>query len=496
MTRVTSLFVGVDVGTSGARALLVDQSGRVRAEATSGYSSTTQQPGWSEQQPSDWWRATKTVISIVARYHSHRIAGIGLTGQMHGAVFLDKRNQVIRPAMLWNDQRTTEQCQEITERVGAERLVAITGNPALTGFQAPKVLWLRQHEPSAYERVAHLLLPKDYVRLQLCGDYVTDASDASGTLMMDLQRRNWSTEVLRSLQIPDSWLPRILEGPSIGGALTKEAAAAVGLRPGIPIAAGAGDNAAAAVGIGAILPGQVGCSIGTSGVVSAHEDEPRRDPRGRIHTFGSAVPGAYQLLGVTLSAGASLRWWRDIVSPRSLGYLALVRQAAQVPVGAENLLFLPYLTGERTPHLDPHARGCFWGLTSRHGRGHMSRAVMEGVCFSLRDCLELMREIDLRPQRVYAIGGGARSDLWCQMQADVFGVPVRRTAREGAATYGAALLAGVAAGNFADVSDACRVIPQEARVFHPDPINVETYNRQYEIYRRLYPAMNSTTDSP
>ena len=419
---------------------------------------------------------------------SDEIAGLGLTGQMHGSVFLDASGAVIRPALLWNDQRTAAECDEITERVGAERLLEVAGNPALTGFQAPKILWLRHHEPDAYARVASVLLPKDYVRLELTGERATDASDASGTLLLDVRARDWSDEILDALEIPRAWLPKVYEGPEVTATLRDDVADELGLPRGLPVAAGGGDNAAAAVGVGVVREGSVSTSIGTSGVLFAHRDEFARDPSGRVHAFCHAVPGAFHLMAVTLSAGGSLSWWRERLGGGA-DFETLVGEAAAVEPGAEGLVFLPYLTGERSPHLDPHARGGFVGLTVRHGRAHMTRAVMEGVAFSMRDGLEVMRGLGTPDDDLRAVGGGARSPLWLGLQADVYGRPVRRTLIDEGPAYGAALLAGVAAGVFADVEDAGARVRLRDEVTEPDPERARRYDELYAVYASLYPAL-------
>ena len=481
-----NVAVGVDVGTTGARAVAVGEDGSIRAARTSGYPLLTPHPRWTEQDPDEWWRATRDVLGAVAgecRSAGERIVGVGLTGQMHGSVFLDAADEVIRPALLWNDQRTDEQCQEITDRVGAERLVAITGNPALTGFQAPKVLWLRDEEPANLARVARVLLPKDLVRLRLTGEAATDAADASGTLFMDLRARTWSREVLEALDVPLDWLPRIAEGPEITGTVRDEVASALGLPLGVPVAAGGGDNAAAAIGTAITRAGSMSSSIGTSGVLFAHADEAAVDPSGRIHAFAHSVPGGYCDLAVTLSAGGSLRWWRDTTSS---SYEELVAEAETVSAGSEGLVFLPYLTGERTPHLDPHATGAFVGLTARHARGHMTRALMEGVVFALRDGLEIMRGLGVDAETVRAIGGGASADLWLQLQADIYGAPVERLAVEEGAAYGAALLGHVTAGTFADVAEATSVVRVLPDVTEPDPSRMAAYTDVYDVFRSLY----------
>jgi xylulokinase len=485
---VTSLL-GLDIGTSGVRCLAVDEGGRVVAEASAEYPIYTPRPGWSEQQPEEWWEASRRVIGEVSSKVGHDIGAIGLTGQMHGAVFLDKDDAVIRPALLWNDQRTAAQCEAITQRVGSSRLMEITGNPALTGFQAPKILWLRDEESTSYNRVASVLLPKDYIRLRLTGERATDASDASGTLLLDLTERAWSQEILDVLEIPAGWLPGVFEGPDPTGQTRPEVSSELGLKPQIPVAAGGGDNAAAAVGNGIVRQGLASCSIGTSGVLFAHSDTLARDPSGRLHAFCHAVPDRYHLMGVTLAAGGALRWWRDVVGRG--GYEELSALAEQAPPGAEGLLFLPYLTGERTPHLDPRARGAFVGLTSRHNLSHLTRAVMEGVAFSLRDSLEIMVELGTSPTEIRATGGGSKSTFWRQLLADILGRPIVRTVADEGPSYGAALLAGVTAGIFASVEEACAGIQLRPDVCEPEPVRTRQYLDYYHVYRELYPATES-----
>jgi xylulokinase len=484
-----SVLLGLDVGTGGCRAVAVDESGSVVAEASSEYPLHSPRPGWTEQDPADWWRGVREALGgVAAEVGGDGVAGIGLTGQMHGSVFLDSSDAVIRSALLWNDQRTGAQCEEITRAVGGERLISIAGNPALTGFQAPKVVWLRDEEPENFGRVARVLLPKDYVRLQLTGEYATDASDAAGTLLLDVRKRDWSAEILDALGIPGGWMPTVYEGPESTGSLREDVAGELGLPPGIPVAAGGGDNAAAAVGTGVVASGLVSSSVGTSGVLFAHTLEFNPDPSGRLHAFCHAVPGAYHLMGVTLSAGGSLGWWRETVGG---DYDELVEAASEVPPGSEGLVFLPYLSGERTPHLDPKARGAFFGLTARHGIAHMTRAVMEGVVFSLRDALEIMRGLGVPVEDVRATGGGARSALWRSLQADVYGTPIRRTVADEGPAYGAALLAGVASGAYADVDEASSVVELREEITEPDPERVKIYEEHYEVYRSLYPATRS-----
>jgi xylulokinase len=476
-----SVAIGVDVGTTGARAVAVDERGTVVAARSADYPLLTPRPRWTEQDPAEWWRAVREVLAFTAQ--ASDIVGIGLTGQMHGSVFLAPDGEVIRPALLWNDQRTEVQCEQMTERIGRERLVELTGNPALTGFQAPKVLWLRDNERENFERVAHVLLPKDYIRYRLSRELATDASDAAGTLFMDLRSRTWSREILDALDLPADWFPAVFESSERTGALAGDVAEEVGLREGIPLAAGGGDNAAAAIGTAVTTEGLMSSSIGTSGVLFAHSDEPAIDPSGRIHAFAHSVPKRYCLLAVTLSAGGSLRWWRDVTGRT---YDELVAEAEAVPAGSEGLVFLPYLTGERTPHLDPSATGAFVGLTARHSRAHLTRALMEGVLFSLRDGLEIMRGLGVRPTRIRAIGGGASSELWLQLQADVYGTVVSRLAIEEGAAYGAALLGHVAAGTYADVEEATGVVRTLDDETEPHPRHAATYEENYEVYRGLY----------
>jgi xylulokinase len=480
-----SVLIGLDVGTGGARAVAVNDSGEIVTEASSDYPLYTPRPGWTEQEPEDWWEGAKVVLAKVATEAGSEVGGIALTGQMHGSVFLDGSDRVIRPALLWNDQRTQAQCDWITRSVGEERLISISGNPALTGFQAPKIVWLRDEEPENYEQVSRVLLPKDYVRLRLTGEYATDASDAAGTLLLDMRARDWSGEILDALEIPHDWMPRVYEGPENTGALRESVAEELGLLPDIPVAAGGGDNAAAAVGTGIVGRGLINSSVGTSGVLFAHADEFTPDPSGRLHAFCHAVPGAYHLMGVTLSAGGSLSWWRETLGG---DYDEMVDAASDVPPGSEGLLFLPYLSGERAPHLDPKARGAFFGLTARHGAAHMTRAVMEGVIFSLRDSLEIMRNLGVPVEDVRATGGGARSGLWRQIQADIYATPIRRTVADEGPAYGAALLAGIVSGAYADVDEATSVVKLRKEITEPDEERSKIYEEYYEVYRSLYPA--------
>ena len=480
-----SVLLGLDVGTGGARAVAMDERGSVVAEASASYTLHSPRPGWTEQEPADWWRGAQEVLGRVVAEIEDEVVGLGLTGQMHGSVFLDSSDEVIRPALLWNDQRTGEQCEKITRSVGERRLIEIAGNPALTGFQAPKILWLRDEEPENYEKVARVLLPKDYVRLRLTGEHATDASDAAGTLLLDVRRRNWSGEILNALEIPSEWMPTVYEGSESTGTLREEVAGKLGLPAGIPVAAGGGDNAAAAVGTGIVREGLMSSSVGTSGVLFAYTDAFSPDPSGRLHAFCHAVPGAYHLMGVTLSAGGSLAWWREALME---DYDALVEAASEIAPGSEGLIFLPYLTGERTPHLDPNARGAFFGLTARHDISHMTRAVMEGVVFSLRDSLDIMRDLGVPVEEVRATGGGARSALWRELQADIYGTPIRRTVSEEGPANGAALLAGVAANIYGSVREASSLVTLREEITAPNPAGARAYEELYGVYRSLYPA--------
>ena len=485
------VLLGLDVGTSGVRVLAMSaEGGEVVAEASATYPVATPRPGWVEQDPVDWVRASRLALAAVAREVDGHVVALGLAGQMHGSVFLDARERVVRPALLWNDQRTARQAAEIAEKVGPSRLVQATGNPALTGFTAPKILWLREVEPEHYARVASLLLPKDYVRLHLTGDHATDLSDASGTLLLDPARRAWSDEMLDALEIPRAWLPSLHEGTEATGTLRDAVADELGLPRGLPVAAGGGDNAAAAVGVGVAAQGQLATSLGTSGVIFAPSDGFVPDPSGRVHAFCHALPGAYHLMAVTLSAGGSLGWWRS--QHPDVSFDELVAEAAAVVPGAEGLVFLPYLTAERTPHLDARARGAFVGLTVRHDRAAMTRAVMEGVVLSLRDGLEVVRGLGVPDDDLRAVGGGARSATWRQLLADIFALPVRRTAVDEGPAYGAALLAGVAAGVYATPAEAMTRVRLRTELTEPDPSRVAFYDELHEVSSSLYAPLRAT----
>ena len=472
-------FVGLDVGTTGVKALAVSPDGEVLARAEEEYPLATPQPGWAEQDPEDWWRAAEKALAAVG---VGDVAGIGLSGQMHGLVVLDGNERVLRPAILWNDQRTAAECAEIEERIGLARLVELTGNRALPGFTAPKLLWLRKHEPDLYGRIEHVLLPKDYLRLRLTGERATDVADASGTLLFDVAQRRWSEQIVEELELRREILPRVLESPEVSAE-----------KDGVSVAAGAGDQAAGALGVGVVGPGPLSVVLGTSGVVFAALPGFAAEPEGRVHSFCHAVPGGWHAMGVMLSAAGSLRWFRDTLAPGER-YEVLAAEAERWGPGAEGLVFLPYLGGERTPHADPAARGAFVGLSLRHDRGALVRAVLEGVAYGLRDSLELLRGLGVRPEVGRISGGGARSDLWVRIVASVLGLPLERTAVEEGAAYGAALLGGVAGGVFADVREAVTACVRVGEAVEPDAEWEKIYAAGYERFRALYPALRPLED--
>jgi xylulokinase len=485
-------YLGIDTSTTATKALLMDPAGTVVAVGRSDYGFDTPHPRWSEQAPDLWWDATVEAIAAAlaeAGIAGSQVGAVGLTGQMHGLVLLDEAGGVLRPSILWNDQRTDAECDEIRRLVGRTELIATTGNDALTGFTAPKILWVRRHEPDVFDRVRHVLLPKDHVRYRLTGGFAADKADGSGTLLFDLGRRDWSPLVLDALGIPARWLPPTHEGPDVTGLVSEEAAAATGLRSGTPVVAGGGDQAANGVGVGAVRPGIAAVSLGTSGVVFAATDGPVIEPDGRLHAFCHAVPGTWHVMGVMLSAAGSLRWFHDTLAP-DRSYAALDEAAAAVPAGANGLVFLPYLTGERTPHPDPTARGAFVGLTVRHGLGHLARAVMEGVAFGLRDMVELMPPT-LGIEEVRVAGGGARSPLWVQIIADVLGRPVRVMGTYEAAAHGAAMLAATSQGAFGSVQEAADAIVEVGPAIAPGGAT-GAYADAYPLYRDLYPALRPT----
>jgi xylulokinase len=457
-----TILVGLDVGTTGVKALAISPDGRVLGAAEEGYALSTPQPGWAEQDPDDWLRASEAALARLGVDEPL----VGFSGQMHGLVCLDEAGQVLRPAILWNDQRTAVECAEIEERVGLERLIALTGNRALTGFTAPKLLWLRRHEPETYERISRIVLPKDYVRLRLTGEWAIDAADASGTLLFDVAGRRWSDEVLAALDVPREWLPPVSESTEV---------------------AGAGDQQAAAVGVGVVEPGVVSVVLGTSGVVLASLPAYAHDALARVHAFCHAAPETWEAMGVMLNAAGSLRWFRDAFAP-GVGFDELVAEAASAS-GADDVTFLPYLQGERTPHADPDARGAFVGLSLQHDRGALVRAVLEGVAFGLRDSLELLRELGVSPTHGRASGGGARSRLWLGIVASVLGLPLELTAVDEGSAYGAALLAGVRGGVFANVPEAVAACVSVRERIDPDASQAAAYDERYARFRALYPAL-------
>lgn len=486
--------LGFDVSTTATKAVLIDASGAVRGVGVAEYGFETPHPLWSEQHPNLWWdaaiAASRAVLTETGLSGTD-IAAIGLTGQMHGLVLLDAAGEVLRPAILWNDQRTAAECDEIRRAVGAQRLIEVTGNDALAGFTAPKLVWVRDHEPEVWRRIAHILLPKDYLRLRLTGDYAMDKADGSGTILFDLAQRRWSAEVLQALRIDPGWLPPTYEGPEVTGVVSAAAAAATGLRPGTPVVAGGGDQSANAVGVGVVAEGTMALSLGTSGVIFAPAAAPVIEARGRVHAFCHALPSRWHLMSVMLSAAGSLRWFRDTVAP-GVAFEDLVAGAAEVPAGSDGLLFLPYLSGERSPHPDPLARGAFVGLRISHDRRHLTRAVLEGVAFGLRDGLDLVLGAGVRPPReIRASGGGTRSELWRQILADVLGTEIATVNTPEGAAYGAALLAAVGAGWFPDVESAVDALVSSSPAAAPGRDSAG-YAAAHAIYRELYPALAPT----
>ena len=487
-----SCLLGVDVSTTGVKAVLIDEHGEVLGAVTTPHALSTPKPLWSEQNPEDWWSGACASIREVL--HSAEVSGgevlaVGLTGQMHSLALLNKRDQVLRPAILWNDQRTAQQCERIRSEFGSENLIAITGSDALTGFTLPKLLWVQENEPEVYAGIEHLLLAKDYVRLRLTGDYATDRAGASGTSMLDIRRRDWSDEVLAAFSIPNRWLPKTNEGPEITGVVSEEAGRLTNLKPGTPVVAGAGDQAAQAVGVGAVRPGITAVTLGTSGVVFASTDRPIIEPNGALHAYCHAIPSRWHMMGVMLSAGGSLHWLRDRLSP-GVPFEELTQGIDEVPIGSNGLLFLPYLTGERTPHADPLARGVLVGLTIRHEYQHIVRAVLEGVCFGLRDVFELLHSVGLSSSaEVRVSGGGMSSPSWRRILSDVLGVTLLNVDVTEGAALGAALLAGVGSDVWRSVDEACDKTVRTTRSATPDGAAMGKYNVLYELYRGLYPAL-------
>ena len=503
-----SYYLGIDVGTSGTKTLAIDESGKVVAEADAEYPLYQPKPGWTEQDPEDWWAATvKTVRAVMkkAKLKPDSVKAIGLSGQMHGSVFLDKQGNVLRNALLWNDQRTEAECEEITTAAGGRKnLIKMVANPALTGFQAPKVLWLRNHEKRKFDKLAKVLLPKDDIRRRLTGEYVTEVSDASGTLFLDVVKRRWSTKLLGKLGLDADLLPRVVESDEVTGTLTPAVAKQLGLTTECKVVGGAGDCAAGAVGNGVVRKGVLSTSIGTSGVMFVHSDEPQYDASGRLHTFCHAVNGKWHMMGVNLTSGGSLQWWVDSVLQGLAGvstkhrYAAATAEAADIAPGSGGLLFLPYLNGERTPHADPQARGSFVGMNLTHTRAHMTRSVMEGVTFALRDSLAIIESLGVPVRQIRASGGGSKNPLWRQMQADVFGKKITTLEVEQGPAFGVALLAAVGDGAYRTIESACKATINVAEETPADRAAVRNYNRLFPIYQELYgelkESMNKLAD--
>lgn len=493
-----SYLLGIDIGTSGTKTILIKEDGSISATAFADYQLIYPKPGWAEQNTEDWWVATKKTIKECLRKSRIKpgdIKGIGLSGQMHGSVFLDKNNKVLYPAILWCDQRTYKECDEITKKVGAKKLTKWVCNPALTGFTAPKILWFRKNEPELYDKIAKILLPKDYIRFKLTGEFASEVSDASGTLLFDVKNRKWSDNILSALKIDKKLLPVVFESHIVSGEITDKAADETGLAKGTPVVGGGGDQAAGAVGNGVVKTGIISSTIGTSGVVFAFTDKIKTDEKQRIHSFCHAVPCKWHIMGVMLSAGGSFQWFRnnladvekDEAAKKGIDtYEILTKKASLPPVGSEGLIFLPYLMGERTPHADPHARGVFFGISMRHTKGHLIRAIMEGVTYGLRDSLEIIREMDIPIKQIRASGGGARSKLWRQIQADVFNTEIVTINFEEGPAFGVAILAGVGAKVYKNVSEACDSIIKVSSRIEPIKENVKIYNDYYPIYKSLY----------
>ena len=494
-------LIGIDIGTSGTKTVLFDEFGGVVSSSTIEYPMQQPRNGWPEQEPDDWWNATLESLKDVlmsSGVDGGDVKGIGLSGQMHGLVMLDQEGSVLRPSIIWCDQRTGKECEQLTQLVGREKLIQITANPALTGFTASKILWVRNHQPDIYQKCRHILLPKDYVRYRLTGDFATEVSDASGMQLLDIPNRCWSQELLDLLDIDRGLLPKVYESPEITGSITSAVAKATGLRAGTPVVGGAGDNAAAAVGTGIVRDGAAFTTIGTSGVVYAHTSKMSIDPLGRVHTFCCAVPGCWHVMGVTQAAGLSLKWLRntlcagEVETAKNMGidpYFIMDKEAERIPIGANKLLYLPYLMGERTPHLDPDCRGAFLGLSAIHTKADMIRAVLEGVAYSLKDCMEILREMGVRTEEMLACGGGGTSAVWRQMLADLYGCGVKTLETKEGPALGAAILAGVGAGLYDSVQSGCEKVLKVNKVQQPDLENGKVYDKYYRVYKSIYPAL-------
>lgn len=497
-------LLGIDIGTSGTKTVLFDKGGNPISSSTEEYPLYQPEIGWAEQDPLDWWKAVCTTINAVIKdsnINPELISGIGLSGQMHGLVMLDGDGNVLRKSIIWCDQRTAKECVEITEKVGEKRLIDITANPALTGFTASKILWVRNNEPEIYEKCRKILLPKDYIRYMLTGEFATEVSDASGMQLLDIKNRCWSKEVLNALDIPIEYLGNVHESIVVSGKVHKRAAELTGLKENTPVVGGAGDQAAGAIGNGIIRSGQISSTIGTSGVVFAHLDEPIIDEKGRVHTFCHAVPGAWHMMGVTQGAGLSLKWFRDnfctneIEVAKNMGidpYVLMTKEAEKVPAGSRGVVYLPYLMGERTPHLNPKAKGVFFGLSAAHTKNDMLRSVIEGVSYSLLDCMEIIKGTGLNPTNVMVSGGGGKSELWRQILADMFNCKVSTNKSSEGPALGVALLAGVGTGVYKDINEACSIAISENSIQYPKEENSLVYTRYYEIYKKIYNDLKET----
>ncbi|MEM7810857.1 MAG: xylulokinase [Planctomycetota bacterium] len=496
------VYLGIDAGTSGTKTLAMREDGAILASATVTYPLSSPKPGWAEQNPADWWDATVKTVRKVLRdggVAKADVKGIGLSGQMHGSVFLDASHEVIRPALLWNDQRTAAECDEIEKAAGGrKRLINMVANPALTGFTAPKILWLRNHEPKNFERLAKVLLPKDYIRFLLTGEFATEVSDASGTLLLDVENRRWSKKLIDKLGLDAGLLPECFESDVVSGQVTAAVAKKLGVPEGTPVVGGGGDQAAGAIGNGIVKKGIISATMGTSGVVFAHADEVEVDPLGRVHTFCHAVPGAWHVMGVVLSAGGSLQWFRNQLCDAEIAlarkkkvdpYELITAEAASAPAGCEGLYFLPYLTGERTPHADPYARAAWIGLGLRHGKAHMARAVIEGATYAMRDCLEIIKGMDIPVREIRVSGGGGKSAFWRQVQADVYGQKVVTINAEEGPAYGVALLAAAGTGAYKSVAEACRATISIVDATNTNRATKKTYDSAYPKYGELYRSL-------
>ncbi len=497
-----SVYLGIDIGTSGTKTIAMQEDGKILATATENYPLYSPKPGWSEQEPEDWWQAcVKGIQSVVAKANlkPDSIKGIGLSGQMHGSVFLDKKKEVIRPALLWNDQRTASECAEIEELAGGrKKLIKMVANPALTGFTAPKILWLRNKEKKNYDKLAQILLPKDYIRFRLTGEYATEVSDASGTLLLDVAKRQWSSKLLDKLSIDPALLPKVYESEVVSATLSSQAGEILGLPAGVPVVGGAADNAAAALGSGIVKKGAVFASMGTSGVVFAHSDEMAFDEHGRVHTFCHAVKGKWCVLGCILSAGGAMQWYRNQLADAEATlaekegrdvFDVLTQQASMAPIGSEGLFFLPYLTGERTPHADPYARAAWVGMSLRHGKSHLVRSVMEGATYAMRDALEIVKGMQIPVKEIRLTGGGGKSPLWKQIQADIYGQAVSTINAEEGPAYGVALLAATGTGAYKSVEEACKATISVVESTPADKANKKAYDKFYPLYQNLYASL-------